>query len=121
MPYIYSKDRNVKFTVIESDDKNIKNPDMEIIFQSNFIKHFLEYLNNLKEEEKTDEKIFLTRRERQVLIYLAKGYNNLQIAQILNISIHTVKVHIRNLFWKLQVQDRTEAVVKAIKGKLLVP
>ena len=61
----------------------------------------------------------LTKREKQVLKCLSSGKNNAQIAETMNVSIHTAKVHIHNIFNKLSVQDRTEAVVKAIKYKLI--
>ena len=66
-----------------------------------------------------DSGIVMTNREIQVLKYLAEGLNNQQISELMNVSVHTIKAHIHNIFEKLAVQGRTEAVVKAIKGNLI--
>ncbi len=63
--------------------------------------------------------IVMTNREIQVLKYLAEGLNNYQISKLMNVSVHTIKAHIHNIFEKLAVQGRTEAVVKAIKDNLI--
>jgi PAS domain S-box-containing protein len=57
----------------------------------------------------------LTRREIQVLRLLAKGSTNTQIARRLEISPHTVKSHVINIFNKLGVNDRIQAAVVATK------
>ncbi|MNO50871.1 Serine/threonine-protein kinase PknK [compost metagenome] len=61
----------------------------------------------------------LTRREREVLQRMAKGQSNAQIAESLFVSLSTVKTHINNLFRKLEVNDRDEAVRKARSVGLL--
>lgn len=55
----------------------------------------------------------LTDREREVLELIAAGENNQEIAQQLHISAKTVSNHISNVFNKLQVADRAQAIVKA--------
>ena len=60
----------------------------------------------------------LTRREQDVLKWLSKGLTNKEIAQQLFISEKTVKSHINNIFKKLDVSRRLEAVLYAIKSGL---
>jgi DNA-binding NarL/FixJ family response regulator len=61
----------------------------------------------------------LTPREVQVLQLLVKGSANKQIGEMLNISEHTVKDHLKSVFGKLQVVDRTEAVTAAIQRGII--
>ena len=60
----------------------------------------------------------LTDREREVLELIAAGENNQEIAQHLHISAKTVSNHISNIFNKLQVADRVQAIVKARQAGL---
>ena len=52
----------------------------------------------------------LTRRERVLLTSLAQGRTNKELAADLNISLNTVKFHLRNLFEKLSVNNRAQAI-----------
>lgn len=61
----------------------------------------------------------LTEREKQVLIQVANGMFNKEIAYELNISERTVKNHISNIFKKIDVSDRTQAAVFAIKNDMI--
>lgn len=61
----------------------------------------------------------LTDREMEVLRLVARGLNNRDIARELYISENTVKNHIRNILEKLQLHSRMEAVVYAVREKLL--
>ena len=61
----------------------------------------------------------LTDREMEVLKLVAKGMNNRDIAKQLFISENTVKNHVRNILEKLQLHSRMEAVVYAVREKLL--
>jgi len=61
----------------------------------------------------------LTDRELEVLRLVAKGLNNREIAKQLFISENTVKNHVRNILEKLQLHSRMEAVMYAVKEKLL--
>lgn len=55
----------------------------------------------------------LTEREREILDLMARGLNNAQIANRLVLSIKTVQNHVSNIFSKLQLADRSEAIVRA--------
>jgi DNA-binding NarL/FixJ family response regulator len=57
----------------------------------------------------------LTKRELEILDCLSKGYRYKEIAEKLFISMDTVRSHIRNIYEKLQVKSRTEAVLKYYK------
>lgn len=54
----------------------------------------------------------LSPREQEILSYLAKGYRYKEIAAALFISVETVRTHLRNIYEKLHVRSRTEAVLK---------
>jgi DNA-binding NarL/FixJ family response regulator len=61
----------------------------------------------------------LTSRETDVLHLVAKGATNPQIASQLNITVNTVKVHLRNILSKLHVENRTQAATLAIERGLV--
>ena len=73
-------------------------------------------LERNEDEEKIDS---LTRRELEVLKLLAIGMYNKEVAEKLEISERTVKNHISNIFKKLEVTDRTQAAVFAIRNNLI--
>jgi DNA-binding NarL/FixJ family response regulator len=54
----------------------------------------------------------LTKREEEILGFLAQGFFYKEIAESLSISVETVRTHIRNIYEKLQVRTRTEAILK---------
>ncbi len=78
-------------------------------------------LNNQLVNRDTDkDKISsLTNRELEVLVQVANGMFNKEIATNLNISERTVKNHISNIFKKIDVSDRTQAAVFAIKNNII--
>lgn len=61
----------------------------------------------------------LTPRELQVLEQMAKGLANKEIADVLNITSHTVKDHLKSILGKLHVADRTEAVTVALQRGII--
>ncbi len=73
-------------------------------------------LERNEDEEKIDS---LTRRELEVLKLLAIGMYNKEVAEKLEISERTVKNHVSNIFKKLEVTDRTQAAVFAIRNNLI--
>ncbi|AWI11352.1 MULTISPECIES: response regulator [Bacillaceae] len=61
----------------------------------------------------------LTEREMEILLLMAQGKSNQEIADELFIALKTVKVHVSNILGKLEVQDRTQAVIYAFKHGLV--
>lgn len=61
----------------------------------------------------------LTTREAQILKLITKGYSNTDIANELLVSINTTKAHVASILQKLEVDDRLQAALKAIKNKIV--
>ena len=80
---------------------------------SQVLKMFQELPNQKKEDYNLSE------RERQVLQFLVDGYSYKMIAADLYIAIDTVRSHIKNIYEKLHVNSKSEAVARAFKDKLL--
>ena len=66
-----------------------------------------------------DPKSTLTKRELQVLRHIALGLSNKEIGQSLGISVETVKEHVQNILRKIEVSDRTQAAVWAVRQGLV--
>jgi two-component system NarL family response regulator len=62
----------------------------------------------------------LTRREQEILTLMAAGQSNQEIAQALYITPGTVRVHVHTILQKLDVRDRTQAVVMALQNQLIL-
>ncbi|MEV1245003.1 response regulator transcription factor [Nonomuraea sp. NPDC052129] len=63
----------------------------------------------------------LTERERETLVLIARGRSNAEIAEELDVSPSTVKNHVTNLFAKIGVRDRAQAVIVAYEAALITP
>lgn len=57
----------------------------------------------------------LTIRENDILFWLTKGCKNKEIAMNLNLSIHTIKTNLENIYIKLGVSNRTQAAIIAVR------
>ncbi len=83
----------------------------------------IKLLDEFKQMSRSDRQAVptprLTDRELEVLRYVAQGLNNREIAKQLFISENTVKNHVRNILEKLQLHSRMEAVMYAVREKLL--
>ena len=77
------------------------------------------YLNHGGKPPAANEAVQLTMREREVVRYMAAGKGNKEISQELYISTETVKSHVKNIYKKLKVRNRVEAVEKARAKGLL--
>ena len=61
----------------------------------------------------------LTSRETQILKLITEGYSNIEIANTLFVSINTTKAHVASILQKLEVDDRLQAALKALKERLV--
>jgi DNA-binding NarL/FixJ family response regulator len=80
--------------------------------------HLLSHLTNKSRESKSPAEE-LTKRELEVLVEIAKGKSNKEIASTLFITEKTVKTHVSNVLAKLNLQDRTQAALFAVKHGLI--
>lgn len=64
-------------------------------------------------DEKAIEKLGLSKREYEVLVEMASGHSNKEIAAHLFVSESTIKTHVSNVFLKLDAKRRTQAIQKA--------
>lgn len=94
----------------------------KVYLPSGLSSRFFEYFQKMFKEETTvasQEKNYLddlTQREEEVMDLLTKGFTYKAVAKELFISETTVKTHVNNIFQKLQVNDRTQAVLYAINN-----
>ncbi len=73
-------------------------------------------INTFQQKDVIGGSDLLTEREKEILRSLSKGLRYKEIASELNIKLETVRSHVRNIYEKLQVQSRTEAINR-IRGK----
>lgn len=110
------------YVLKDSESSELKKAIFSIVAGETYIQPSLIPALNAKrierneDEEKIDE---LTRRELEVLKLLAVGMYNKEVAEKLEISERTVKNHVSNIFKKLEVTDRTQAAVFAIRNNLI--
>jgi DNA-binding NarL/FixJ family response regulator len=64
---------------------------------------------------------WLTLREREVLVLIAHGLTNHEIASSLDVTLETIKTHVKRIFTKIGVHDRAQAVIVAYEARLVVP
>jgi ATP/maltotriose-dependent transcriptional regulator MalT len=74
---------------------------------------------NAKKEIVPVLELGLSQREMEVLELMSQGFTNQQIADKLFLSIHTIKTHGSNLFVKLDVRNRTQALIRAKELEIL--
>lgn len=106
----------------DSESAELKKAIEAIINGENYIQSQLIPLLNarlIKRDTDRDKIELLTKREREVLIQVANGMFNKEIADSLLISERTVKNHISSIFKKIEVSDRTQAAVFAIRNNLI--
>ncbi len=85
----------------------------EAIFSPAIAQRMIHYFSALPQSASAIAFPDLTEREREILYLIAQGKNNTAIAHHLTISLKTVQNHVSNIFSKLQVADRAQAIVRA--------
>lgn len=106
----------------DSESAELKRAIRSIMSGENYIQaSLIPALNNrlANRDIDKDKMDSLTSRELEVLIQVANGMINKEIATSLNISERTVKNHVSNIFKKIDVSDRTQAAVFAIKNNII--
>ncbi len=106
----------------DSESSELKKAINAVVHGESYIQpNLIPSLNSrLVSRDSDKEKIeALTKRELEVLVQVANGMFNKEIATSLNISERTVKNHISNIFKKIEVNDRTQAAVFAIKNDII--
>ncbi|MBP1931034.1 response regulator transcription factor [Ammoniphilus resinae] len=76
-------------------------------------------MNRMRQKKGNEPHTHLTEREQEILLLIAEGKNNQEIADQLFIALKTVKVHVSNILGKLGVNDRTQAAIYAFKHDLV--
>lgn len=110
------------YVLKDSESSELKKAIFAIHSGENYIQPSLIPALNAKMIEKNEDEVKienLTRRELEVLKLLAVGMYNKEVAEKLKISERTVKNHVSNIFKKLEVTDRTQAAVFAIRNNLI--
>jgi DNA-binding NarL/FixJ family response regulator len=79
------------------------------------VKYYFQELLQLRSGHDTQALTKLTHRERELMGLLSKGCLDKEIAQVMGISVWTVHGHIKNIFERLQVRSRTEAVIRYLE------
>ena len=92
-----------------------------IWFDSSVSQYILDIIknDNKKVNNNSNCNYNLTKRELQVLSLVKEGFSNTEIAKKLHLSINTVKAHVSNIMQKLEVDDRTQAAIKAISDNII--
>ena len=110
------------YVLKDSESLELKKAIFALVEGETYIQPSLIPALNSKMIEKNEDEVkidSLTRRELEVLKLLAVGMYNKEVAEKLNISERTVKNHVSNIFKKLEVTDRTQAAVFAIRNNLI--
>jgi DNA-binding NarL/FixJ family response regulator len=90
----------------------------EVIFGPNIARRLLRFFSTLRPQ--APQRVFpdLSERETELLALMAQGKSNQEIADQLGLSLKTVRNHVSNIFSKLQVADRAQAILRAREAGL---
>ena len=90
----------------------------EVIFGPGIADRVMTYFSTVRQRPTAEAFPDLTDREREVLGQIAQGRENAEIARELGLSVKTVRNHASNIFAKLQVAHRAQAIVRAREAGL---
>lgn len=92
----------------------------EAIFGAGIARRVIQYFSEVRSSNVTAPYAFpeLTQREREILDRIASHEDNAEIAERLSVSLKTVRNHVSNIFSKLQVVDRAQAILRAREAGL---
>jgi DNA-binding NarL/FixJ family response regulator len=90
----------------------------EAIFSPKIAVRLMDYFSSIRPTTLPQAFPELSDREREILDLIAQGYKNTDIARLLFLSPKTVRNHVSNVLHKLQVADRTEAIIRAREAGL---
>ncbi|MDV6252147.1 LuxR C-terminal-related transcriptional regulator [Vibrio sp. EA2] len=82
-------------------------------FSRKFSQQYITHLRQNSKPVNTHSPTILTRRERQIITFLSMGASNQEIAEQLFVSENTVKTHLHNIFKKIEVKNRVQALIWA--------
>ncbi len=116
---------NISISIVDNNSIKLKNKNrheapcyLEIKMTRNFFKNFF-FLKKMRFNHHIPCKVPMTKREIEVLNEMVLGKNNSEIANVLNVSVCTAKAHVSSIYNKLSVKGRINAVVKAIKNRII--
>ena len=113
---------NIKKDDIFSKLKSLERRDLDFVERIKIKKYleqiFNEYFFEAKNIE-TSEILHLTKREKEISEFVARGFTNNEIASALEISIKTVEFHLSSVIRKSETSNRTEAMSYLIKNDLI--
>ncbi len=85
----------------------------EMWFSRNFSQQYITYLRQNSKPVNSHASTILTKREQQIITFISMGASNQQIAEELCVSENTVKTHLHNIFKKIDVKNRVQALIWA--------
>ncbi len=92
---------------------------IEVLAQQNIAAEAIENIAAALPPLASEDSPTLSPREQEVLELIARGFSYAEIAKLRHVSVHTVQTHIKNLYAKLAVHNKTEAVYEATRMGLL--
>lgn len=116
--YYTQKDNHLLYSVLFDIISCARDLDTHCSVEDSLFVPAVEVLEHVSKDRKEDEDI-LSQREKEIIVCIAKGMSNKEIADELNISIHTVTTHRRNISSKLQIHSIAGITIYAIANGLV--